>query len=121
MWFFVAVLVLWGFTFELSRWEDWVLSPVTLWTWWTCCLYVCGIAAATGRFLSLSERIMGMFGFCLVVIYYRTMSETYLKFLPTDAGNPDLWPTVFLAVDLLGPLLLVTVGLLSTSVQRRGE
>ncbi len=119
MWFFVAVLILWGTTFELARWEHWVLSPVTQWAWWTFSLYVVGIAAIAGRFLSLAEKVMGIFGFCLVVVYYRTMADTYLGFLPTDAANPDLWPTVFLAVNLVGPLLLVTVGLLAQSVQRQ--
>ena len=119
MWFFVAVLVLWGTTFQLAAWEHWVLPPVTQWAWWTFMLYVCGIAASTGRYLSLAERLMALFGYCLVVVYYRTMTETYLQFLPTDSNNPDLWPTVFMAVNLLGPLLLVTVGLLAQGVQRR--
>ena len=56
-----------------------------------------------------------------MVIYYRTMSDTYLLFVPTDSDHPELWPTIFLAVNLLGPLLLVTAGLLSTAVQSRGR
>ena len=121
MWFFIATLILWGSTFQLADWERWVLSPVTQWAWWTFTLYVVGVAATTGRFLSLAERLMGLFGYCLVVIYYRSMADTYLKFLPTDADNPNLWPTIFLAVNLLGPLLLVTAGLLSTAVQTRRQ
>lgn len=121
MWFFVAVLILWATTAYSTELEEWQIQPLVQWAWWTFTLYVVGIAAATGRFLSLSERLMGLFGFCLVVIYYRTMAETYLKFVPTDADNPDLWPTIFLAVNLLGPLLLVTVGLLSTAIQSRGR
>ena len=104
-----------------GHWDSWVLPPLVDWTWWTFHLYAVGIAATTTRFVSLSERIMGLFGFVLVVFYYRLMSEEYLKFVPTDADNPDLWPTIFLSVNLLGPLLLVTVGLLNTAVQGRGR
>ena len=121
MWFFVAVLILWSSTAIAGHWDSWVLPPLVDWTWWTFHLYVVGIAATTTRFLSLSDRIMGLFGFVMVVFYYRLMSEEYLKFVPTDADNPDLWPTIFLAVNLLGPLLLVTVGLLGTAVQGRGR
>ena len=121
MWFFVAVLILWSTTFELARWDDFVLPTVTEWAWWTVILYVCGIAAISGRFISLAEKVTGLFGFCLVAIYYRTMSDTYMTFLPTDAEHPDLWPSVFLVINLAGPLILMTVGLLNTAVQRRGE
>ena len=121
MWYFLSVLVLWATTFELARWEPWVLSPVTLWTWWTFSLYVVAAAATTGRFQSLTERLTGLFGFAMVVVYYRTMSDTYMKFIPTDETHPDMWPTIFLAVNLLGPLLLIVVGLVQTTVQRRGE
>ena len=64
---------------------------------------------------------MGLFGFCLVVIYYRILPDTYMQFLPTDADHPDLWPSVFMVVNLLGPLVLITVGLLKATVQTRGE
>ena len=121
MWFFVAVLVLWGTTFEMARWDHWVLPTVTEWTWWTFSLYVCGIAAATGRFISLAEKLMGLFGFCLVVIYYRTQSDTYMQFVPSNEAHPDMWAAIFMVVNLLGPLILITVGVLSPAVQRRGE
>ena len=119
MWFFVAVLVLWGTTLQLASWDDWVLSPVTQWSWWTFNLYVCGVAATTTRFLTLADRLMGVFGFALVVVYYRTMHETYLKFVPADTANPDMWPMIFLVMNLIGPLLLIVVGLVHTAVQER--
>ena len=31
---------------------------------------------------------MGLFGFVLVVLYYRTMSDTYLTFLAGGHGQP---------------------------------
>ena len=119
MWLFVAVLVLWGSTVTMDQWDNWVLPDIVQWAWWTFHLYACGIASTTGRYLNLAEKVMALFAYCLVVIYYRTMSDTYLGFLPADADNPDLWPTIFLAVNLLGPLLLITVGLLAPAVQRR--
>ena len=117
MWFFAAVLILWGSTYELGRLDAWVLTPVTLWAWWTFNLYVCSAAASYCRFSSLAEKLMGLFGFCLVVVYYQAMSVSYMEFLPTDPGSPDLWPTIFLTVNLLGPLILITAGLASQAVQ----
>ena len=121
MWFFVAVLILWGMTATMARWDPWVLAPIAQWTWWTFHLCVCGVAATTERFLGLAEKIMGLFGFCLVVIYYRTMADTYMQFVPSNEDHPDLWAAIFMVVNLLGPLVLITVGVLSTTVQRRGE
>ena len=117
MWFLVATLILYGSTFQLDRWGHWALPDVTLWSWWTFTLYVCGVAAATGTYRTLPDRLMGLFGFCLVILYYRVSWDTFIKFLPTDMDNPDLWPMIFLAVNLLGPLLLITVGLLAPAVQ----
>ena len=119
MWYFVAVLVLWGTTVELAGWQDWVLSPITLWTWWTFNLYVCGIAATTARYVTLGEKLLGLFAFVLVVAYYRTMSDTYMGFIPEDASNPDMWPTIFLSVNLVGPLLLATVGPITSAIRRQ--
>ena len=118
MWFLAATLILFGSTFELDRWGHWALPEVTLWAWWTFQLYVCGVAAATGRYMTLPDRLLGLFGFALMVVYYRVAWDTFIKFLPTDAANPDLWPTIFLTVNLLGPLLVTTVGLLAPAVQR---
>ena len=121
MWFFLSVLILWSTTIEVARWDEHVLPTMTEWTWWTFNLYVCGIAATSARFLSLAEKVTGLFGFSMLAIYYRTMSATYMTFLPTNAEHPDLWPSIFLVVNLLGPLLLATVGVLQPAIQRRGE
>lgn len=119
MWFFVAVLILYGATYTMAEWDAYLLHPVVEWAWWTFHLYVCGIAASSSRYVSLGDKVMGVFGYCLVVIYYRTMPDTYMDFLPTDTANPDLWPTVFLTINLLGPLLVITAGLLAPAVQSR--
>ena len=119
MWFFGSVLILWATTVTMERWDPWVLPLHARWVWWTFCLYACGLAALHEQFQTLPTKIMGIFGYCLVVFYYTTMSTTYIYFLPHDADHPDLWATVYLTVNLLGPLVLITVGCLGPAVQRR--
>ena len=121
MWFLAAVLVLWGTTATMGRWDYEVLAPVVQWTWWTFHLYACAAAAMREAFTSLLTKISGVVGYSMLVIYFTTMSETYLVFLPTDAANPELWPLVFLAVNLVAPMLIVTAGCLRSAVQTRGE
>ena len=121
MWFFIAVLILWGSTAMLGRWDSWVLAPIVEWAWWTLHLYVCAAAAFYDNFHSLLSRVLGLFGYTMVSLYYLTMQEIYLTFIPTDTANPDLWPTIFLSVNLLAPLAMITVGCLSPAVQKRGE
>ena len=121
MWFFVAVLILWATTVQMEEWPVWLLPKTVEWTWWTFHLYLCGIAASTGRFLTTAEKVMGLFGFCLVVLYYRTMSGTYMEFLPSNETHPDMWAAVFTVVNLVGPIILISTGVLKTAVQRHGE
>ena len=102
MWFFAAVLILWGSTATMASWDHWVLTPIVEWGWWTWHLYVCGIAAASGRYRTVAEKVLGLFGFCLFAVYYRTMAETYIEFVPVDVDHPELWPMLFLAVNLVG-------------------
>lgn len=118
MWFFIAVLVLWVSTALIGRQDSYVLPPVVQWCWWTTVLFVCGVAATRSAFLNLSDRMGGLFGFALFLLYYMTQSGTYVAFLPADSANPDLWPTVFVAVNLVGPVVLVSAGCIATTVQR---
>ena len=120
MWFFVAVLILWGSTAYYGEWDPWVLPPVAAWAWWTFHLYLVAAAALSESFMTLGARVMGVMGYTLLVIYYTTMSATYMTFLPADATNVDLWPTIFMMVNLVGPLLLVTAACVAPAVQRRG-
>ena len=118
MWFFFAVLTLWGTTAILGRQDDWNLPPLVLWSWWTASLYLCGTAAITETYTTLQARLMGLFGFTLFAVYYSTQHSAYLALLPSDTASPELWPTVFVAVNLLGPILLVSAGCLRATVQR---
>ena len=119
MWFFAAVLILWGSTAFYGEWDSWVLPPVVEWAWWTFHQYTVGAAALSENFTSLASRVMGVLGYTLLVIYYTTMSATYITFLPTDSTNVDLWPTIFMMVNLVGPIVLATAGCLQPAVQRR--
>ena len=119
MWLFLAVVVLWGTTAMLG-WQDQVgLPPLLPWGWWTLSLYLCGTTAVITSYATLADRVMGLLGYTLFVVYYTSMSGQYLKFLPSDADNPNLWPTVFLSVNIIGPLLLVSAGCMRATIQRR--
>ena len=118
MWFFIAVVLLWVTTALLGRQDDWVLPPTVQWGWWTVALFACGWAASRGVFLNLSDRLAGLFGYTLFLFYYITQSATYLTFLPTDSANPDLWPTMFAAANLVGPFILASAGCVAATVQR---
>ena len=118
MWFFLAVLVLWGTTVLVGRQNEAVLPPLLQWGWWTLSLYLCGAAAFSSAYATLQDRVMGLFGYTLFVVYYTTMARAYMEFLPSDTDSPNLWPTVFLAVNLLGPLVLVSAGCMRAGIQR---
>ena len=118
MWFFLAVILLWGTTAVLGRQDQWSLPPLVQWGWWTISLYLCGTAAISDAYTTLQARVMGLFGFTLFVVYYTTMSSTYLDLVPSDTASPNLWPTVFVSINLIGPLLLVSAGCMRATVQR---
>lgn len=119
MWFSVAVIVLWGTTVIAGGWNPSVLPLVVKWGIWTIVLYVVAAAAIAEPFRDVLSRVAGMLGYTLFAIYFVTMSGTYLTFLPYDEANPDLWPSVFLSVNFLGPFILTTFGCAATGFQRR--
>ena len=118
MWFFIAVIVLYGTTAYLGRQDSAVLPSLVQWGWWAVALYACGLTANLTTFLTLTDRMAGLFGYTLFLVYYMTQSATYTKFVPTDSANPELWPTVFVAVNLIGPVILVSVGCIGVAVQK---
>ena len=120
MWFFLSVMGLWGSTALMGRWDPWTLPPILDWSLWTCILYLCGASAMNEPFTTLIDKLGGMFGYSLITAYYLTQSTVYLKFLPFSADHPDLWGSVFLVVNLIGPMALVTVGCIQPAIQRRG-
>ena len=118
MLFFLAVLILWGLTAMLGRQDPLVLPPLVRWGWWTFSLYVCGTAAISEGYVTLQNKVMGLFGFTLFVVYYTSMSGMYLDLLPSNTDSPNLWPTVFVSINLIGPLLLVSAGCMRATTQR---
>ena len=121
MWFFAAVLILWGSTATMAQWETWIINPIWLWGLWTVNLYTCAAAAMIEKLSSFTTKLAALFGYTMIVVYYTTMGETYLELLPTSTTNPDLWPTVFLAVNLVSPMVMITAACMGNLVQRRGE
>ena len=118
MWFFLAILLLWGATATYSNWDPWVVQDIVKWGLWTAHLYAVATAALYEPKSDLLSSVACMLGYSLFAIYFVSMSATYLTFLPHDPGNPNLWPTVFLSINLVGPILLTTVGCMSAGVQR---
>ena len=119
MWFFFAVLTLWVATHFLSFISDtWVLPSMLEWGMWTYGLYLCGYAALTESFKMLHDRVGGIFGYSLLVMYYITQSATYMEFLPENAARPDFWPSIFLSINLAGPIVLTSLGCMQTTVQK---
>ena len=114
MWFFITVLLLWATTAIQGRLDAVVLPPLALWGWWTVTLYLCGVAALNEPFETIQARLMGLFGYAMLALYYVTMAGLYMEFVPTSSEHPDMWPTV----NLVGPLLLATLGCMRASLQR---
>ena len=122
--FFLAVLFLWVVTVAYGG-EVSVLAglpPISLWGLWTAALYlVCWIALET-KFTSFQDKMSGLLGYTFVVIFYITMSETYLTIIPSDSDpdHPNLWATVFLAVNMLGPIVMISAGCMRATIQGGG-
>ena len=118
MWFFLSVLMLWGMTAVLGRQEDWFLPPFLIWGLWTACQYSCALLSFQGGYKAFYTAIATGFGFTLVLIYYSTQAAIYMEFLPKDAANPNLWPDLFLYLNLVIPLFMMLIGCLSHAVQK---
>ena len=102
----------------LGRQDAFILPPLLKWIWWTVTLYACGASAIASPYEQLQEKIMGVLGFTLVVCYYTTMSDAYMALLPASAEHPDLWPSAFVSVNLIGPVLLMFAGCARATIQR---
>ena len=116
---FMAVLLLWVSTGLLPSLQQGGAFPSLLvWAVWTFVLFLCGWAAWTDDYLSLVNRVAGLVSYTMLVIYYITMQSQYLAFIPTNMDYPDLWPTLYLVINLTAPIGLVTVGIVRTALQK---
>ena len=113
---FFAVLLLWGATAAIERWGG-GSPPIIVWVWWTSALHLCGAAAWADLYLSLAQRVSGLLSYTMLAVYYTTQQATYLGFLPADPANPDLWPTIYLVVNLIAPIAMATVGIARMAIQ----
>ena len=113
---FVAVLLLWVSTQALER--GGFIPPLALWAWWTSSLFLCGAAAWADTYLSLPNRVAGLVSYTMFAAYYITMQAHYLALVPTNAEYPDLWPTLYMVLNLLAPIGLVTIGVARMAVQK---
>ena len=114
---FVATLLLWGITQGLDQRGD-ALPSLVLWAVWSAALLGCAAAAWADVYLSLSARVAGLMSFSLVSLYYITQQNVYLTFIPADPAYPDMWPTLYLVINLLAPIGLVTMGISRMAIQR---
>ena len=63
-----------------------------------------------------------MGAFTLFAAYCIVMQPTYLGYLPTNGEYPDLWPTIYMTMNLMVSIGLVIAGICRVAVQqgRRG-
>ena len=116
---FATVLVLWVSTEALEA--GGAYPPLLIWALWTLALFLCGAAAWSDVYLTLANRVAGLVAYTMLVIYYITMQTDYLKFIPSDTAYPDLWATLYMVINLVAPIGMVTVGILRTAVQSGGD
>ena len=125
---FAAVLILWVSTgiLEFSAGSQAIregLPPLVVWGWWSFALFLCALAPFGEVYESLLERTAALASYTMLALYYISMQSTYLAYVraltpdPAQAGNPDLWPTLYLVVNLGAPALLATVGIIRRGVQ----
>ena len=60
----------------------------------------------------------GLVSYTMFAAYYITMQAHYLALAPTNAEYPDLWPTLYMVLNLLAPIGLVTIGVARMAVQK---
>lgn len=110
MWFFIAVLILWGSTTVILGQDEAILPPIIQWGWWTITLYLPALAAIEESWESVLSRILAVVAAFMLVAYFTLEIDNYITLLPTDADSPDLWPTIFVFANLLGPWFGVLYG-----------
>jgi len=116
---FAAVLLLWLITEAVEA--GGAYPPLLIWALWTSALFLCGAASWADVYLTLTNRVAGLAAYTMLTVYYITMQAEYLQFIPSDADYPDLWPTLYMVINLVSPIGLVTVGILRMAVQRGGD
>ena len=114
---FVAVLLLWSITQGLDQRGD-ALPSLVLWAIWSAALLGCAAAAWADVYLSLSARVTGLISYVMIILYYITQQSVYLAFMPADPAYPDMWATLYLVINLVAPIGLVTIGIARVAIQR---
>ena len=117
MMFFAAVLALWAADAFLGRAGGIDLPPLFVYGIWTIAMYLPGVAAVEESWEAFHSRLGGIFGYTLFALYYIREFEGFAGFLPY--GEDPTWRVIFLMVNVLAPLAVVTTGCLSPAVQRR--
>ena len=109
MWLLTAVLVLLGSTEVIAGLGDNALPPMARWSWFTASQLSCGLAAIYSPYVRFHWRALGLASITLFYISYPMMWDKYVSIMPTEpVGFP--WPDIFVAVNVILPLLLVTMG-----------
>ena len=112
---FVATVILWATTAVLEGRE--LPSPLLTWGWWTAAQYLCAASAWEDAWLTARDRVAGIAAFTLFSAYCIVMQETYVGFVPASELYPDLWPTVYMTMNLALPIGLVISGICRVAVQ----
>ena len=109
MWLLVAVLVLLGSSEVIAGLDDHVLPPVARWGWWTLTLLGCGLASIHAPFGRFHQKAMGLVSVTMFYTSYPLLWDTYVGMIPAEPADFP-WTTVFLTVNVILPLILVTIG-----------
>ena len=117
MWFLASVLILMGGSELVSELPDHVLPPLARWGWWTLMLLACGLASVyspRGRFW---QRAMALMAIILFYLSYPLLWDTYTRLMPVEPADFP-WQPVFLALNVLLPIIMVSMGPLLKTMRR---
>ena len=109
MWLLAAVLVLLGSTEIIAGLGDNALPPVARWAWFTTSQLSCGLAAIYSPYARFHWRAIGLASITLFYISYPLMWDKYIIIMPTEPATFP-WPDIFVAMNVILPLILITIG-----------
>ena len=116
--FFAAVLLTWAFSYLLGLSELDRLPTFLPWGIWTIVVCTPGVLAWYEDWVPLVNKLFGMAGFTLLLLCFVLRQDAAILLLPTDALNPDLWPTLYALLNMVVPFGLAATGMARIAILR---
>ena len=116
MWLLIAVLAMLGSAEVIGGLDDHILPPMARWSWWTATLLACGVASIYDGYGRFHQKALGLVSVTLFYTSYPLFWAHYLRMLPA-APEDFPWAPVFVAANVLLPIILVTLGPLLPAVR----